>query len=351
MSAANKLESIQYLRAIAVIAVVIDHAAAMTALPKYFNAELLGGFLYNGFVGVDVFFVISGFIITLVALDSDLRPKVSLAGFFLKRFVRIVPLMWIAIISYAVLRYAAVGYVPIEKYITAAFLVPYGELDPNHLWTLRHEMIFYVVFAISVLLVRSGWVVFIAWAVSPVVCLLVGDAPKSSGSTLSILFSQVNVQFFLGVLAGVLYVKRLLPSIRLPDVPVHLICLVAVIGVMTVSYLSGFSDFSLRSEAVLGALSFVLVIFALIVNGSTSKVFYMIGEASYSIYLFHLHFVSATLLLMKRFCPALNVAWVVVVVTVVSGLAGYLSYIFVERPVVRFVSSRLGAERPSRAIA
>lgn len=351
MSENQKLDSIQYLRAIAVVAVVVDHAAAMAALPKYFGVELLGGYLYNGFVGVDIFFVISGFIMTLVALDSDLRPKVTLSEFFLKRFVRIVPLMWLSIISYAVLRYVAVGYVPIEKYLTAAFLVPFGAVDPNHLWTLRHEMIFYSVFAFSVLLVRSGWMVLFAWVLSPILYLLGIGKAAPDGSVWAIVFSPVNIQFAFGVLVGVLYVRRMLPTVKLPDVPVHYVCLLAVVGIMGVSHMSGLSDFSIKSKFVLGLLSFLLVIFALCVRGSGSRLFYAVGEASYSVYLFHLHFASASLILMKKFAPGLSVSLVVSAVVLISIFVGYLAYMFVERPVVRYVGSRFRADSSVRAIA
>ncbi len=100
----NNIEWIQYLRGLAALAVVLDHTAAMASFDKYFGQEVLDGFLYKGAIGVDLFFVISGFIISIVSLKPDLKPSTTLSDFFQKRFLRIVPLMWVAVIAYAMLR-------------------------------------------------------------------------------------------------------------------------------------------------------------------------------------------------------------------------------------------------------
>jgi peptidoglycan/LPS O-acetylase OafA/YrhL len=69
---------VQGLRALAVLLVVADHA----------GVELVAG----GFVGVDVFFVLSGFLITsLLAREVATRGHVSIAGFYARRARRILP--------------------------------------------------------------------------------------------------------------------------------------------------------------------------------------------------------------------------------------------------------------------
>lgn len=72
MQQKREIEGIQYLRGIAACAVVIDHAAGMTALPKYFGDAVWGGFLQRGYIGVDLFFMISGFIICIVSLERTM---------------------------------------------------------------------------------------------------------------------------------------------------------------------------------------------------------------------------------------------------------------------------------------
>lgn len=72
---------IQGLRAIAVIAVIIFHC----------------GFLPNGYLGVDVFLVISGFLITKIIYADFLEDKYTVAVFYERRFRRIIPLVLLTV--------------------------------------------------------------------------------------------------------------------------------------------------------------------------------------------------------------------------------------------------------------
>src|SRR5919197_5057379 len=71
-------DDIQGLRAVAVLLVVLDHAGVP--------------FLRGGYVGVDVFFVLSGFLITgLLLSEAARRGSVSIGGFYARRARRIIP--------------------------------------------------------------------------------------------------------------------------------------------------------------------------------------------------------------------------------------------------------------------
>ena len=72
------------LRAIAIISVVLYHAQS--------------SFLKGGFLGVDVFFVISGYLISLISFKSLDNKKFSLAQFFIKRLYRILPALLIVLL-------------------------------------------------------------------------------------------------------------------------------------------------------------------------------------------------------------------------------------------------------------
>jgi exopolysaccharide production protein ExoZ len=89
-----KLASVQYLRAVAALLVVAYHTNNMGLLRPHFTILGFGGY------GVDLFFVISGFIIT-VTTARDTSPGV----FFRKRLIRIVPLYWLVTFVYVLIAF------------------------------------------------------------------------------------------------------------------------------------------------------------------------------------------------------------------------------------------------------
>lgn len=146
---------IQGLRAIAVLAVIIFHL----------DSTLLPG----GFIGVDIFLVISGYLITSIILKKKHRNNFSLLGFYKKRFNRIVPayltLLAIVSISMSVLLIPEdFTYFKESLYFSSFFasnlhfenfgsyFAPNAnELPLLHTWSLAVEMQFYVLFPLLLL--------------------------------------------------------------------------------------------------------------------------------------------------------------------------------------------------------
>ena len=141
------LYGIQYLRALAALAVVVFHAA-----------ERSGYAFAIGAAGVDVFFVISGFIMWVIA---DRRP-LSPGRFLADRIRRIVPVYWLA--TGVMVAGALAGLFPnlvltVEHVVASLAFVPARSPSTGALWpvlvqgwTLNYEMFFYLVFAASLVL-------------------------------------------------------------------------------------------------------------------------------------------------------------------------------------------------------
>jgi exopolysaccharide production protein ExoZ len=144
----SPLVSIQALRAIAALLVFWGHAI-LTLNPKE-AAEFPR--LYGPF-GVDLFFVISGFVMVYSSERLFGRPGAPIK-FFARRLARIVPLYWAAT---AILVWFVVPYASTKAVLGSLFFVPHLPVEAPLLfvgWTLIFEMFFYVVFAIA--LSRSG---------------------------------------------------------------------------------------------------------------------------------------------------------------------------------------------------
>ncbi|MFC0205071.1 acyltransferase family protein [Novosphingobium soli] len=360
MQKREELTGIQFLRGFCALGVVIGHCAGMLAMPKYGELRTLGGVLEDGALGVDIFFTISGFIMAVVALEgSALKPRMSIAAFAQRRFVRIIPMMWIAILSYAVLqKLFARDAIDVAAYLRALFLLPFSYVKPDIIWTLRQELIFYLVFALSFFgRPRMRWLLA-AWLVSPVVFLLSrGSLWASTGyidNFWSILCSTVNLEFGMGLALGVLW-TRASPTPRSDwALPVHPFVTLAVLvaAILGSTRMLGLVSQTLPSVLFLGVTGTMLVGLAARARcpaGWLTALGGLLGDASYSIYLFHLH-ILAGLLVVRAKLQVLNDGPAAVTAIVVASTAICIGiHLLVERPLTRWLRARFAGGRPRPA--
>ena len=347
MSSRSEIYGIQYLRAVAAISVVMAHSAEMAASNKYFGREVLGGLLHKGQVGVDLFFLISGFVITLVAVKGPtLHPRLTLSQFAWRRFARIVPLMWVAILAYVGLRLLGRGSTDVSPYIRAFFLLP-GDLAPSVIWTLRHEFVFYIVFALSFLTIpRRPWIMAL-WSLSPLIYLFLALPALTNGSPagwLGIATNPVNFEFAAGMLIGILWHKRTSGLVlRIPVAHPSIVLTAAFCLIVLFAHaIRDISPLAYRFWIALACAPIVLVAaHAACSRGVVHRLALFLGHSSYAIYLFHLHIVSAELGVLAHFTPGMPVGLVIVTCTLLATAGGVAIHLLVEKPLVEMVK-RLG---------
>jgi peptidoglycan/LPS O-acetylase OafA/YrhL len=153
------------LRAISVLFVVGAHTAKYS---HYFNLSESCGALWGllAQTGVQIFFIISGFIITKLLIDEHRRTgRVSLKGFYIRRFFRIIPAFWTYSIS--ILLLAALGIVVLKEgavpqvtgfIVSSLFLsdIFYPSWFWGHTWSLSVEEQFYVCFPLIFALIYKS---------------------------------------------------------------------------------------------------------------------------------------------------------------------------------------------------
>ena len=137
------------LRGVAIIAVLFFHGFYWRFAGLHFSAAA-ATFLQAtraGWLGVNLFFVLSGFLITGILLDSKCRPQYFRA-FYVRRALRILPLY------YSVLTFIAAGHLATRSYVILSFLylanltVLFGVPDQyGPLWSLAVEEHFYLLLA------------------------------------------------------------------------------------------------------------------------------------------------------------------------------------------------------------
>ena len=218
-----RLNSLQSLRGLAAFLVLIFHIADIqrAGVPADALAErnLLSGFWNQGYMGVDLFFVISGFIMVYVTRNTG--RSLSDVGRFLKsRITRVYPLWWVFgglmalyfFVSYGVpadpIRITGDG--AVEAYLLKSFLlVPQEHLPVLSIgWTLIHEIYFYVIFALILFLPRRFLVHALSfWAVCVGVLFAAGLARPMANSVPSLMGSLLSLEFIGGAVIALLITR------------------------------------------------------------------------------------------------------------------------------------------------
>lgn len=224
-----KLQSIQALRGFAALLVVFYHIRALENLRIEENGltELpwLGGIFTNGFAGVDLFFVISGFIMVYVTHDAGKGLRTS-AAFLFARVTRIYPVWWLfagVMATYMIVMHGLSGHgqgwaaisrsEPLVPYLVKSFLlVPQPQFPILGTgWTLVHEMYFYAVFALFLLLPRKLLPYLLGvWGALVVGGTFLGYSAAYAGTYRDLVFYPMTMEFILGAFAGLAVTKGLL---------------------------------------------------------------------------------------------------------------------------------------------
>jgi exopolysaccharide production protein ExoZ len=336
VKAPGEVRSIQYLRGLAAFGVLLFHAA-----------ERAGGAFGVGAAGVDVFFVISGFIMWVVTCRRTPTP----GDFLVRRVQRIVPLYWIVTLVVAVTAVAVPAAFPAMQ-VTAAqllkslFFVPHydggGLIAPLIIpgWTLNYEMFFYVLFAAGLLAPAR----LRPWLVSAALVALVAIRPL--GDTANPIWATYTnpllLEFGAGVWLGKAWSEGRLPGRRLS-------------WTLVAAGLAGFAATAITGVDVEPARVLLWGLPALaLVAGAVSlerrgpipnwRPLQAVGDASYSLYLIHGLAISAALraLQMVGVTSPLLVFAASMVVGVIAGLAAYQ---LIEKPMMKLFKTGLGAQK------
>ena len=326
----SKIVSLQVLRGFAATIVAGYHlreaAVAEGAEPGLFNL------FKGGEIGVDSFFVISGFIIFYVAQHT---PHLGAKKFLLARFWRIFPPYW-AILALYIIAALALAFVlgdrsklpDAQTLITSVFLFPV----PGHIitisWTLAIELVFYVVFAISFFTggTRGLVIIMLVWVLITQAFNLTGiDLP----SFLWLPLHTAVLEFLFGILIGI-YFHATTDNARRFQLPALILGAIGV-GYYMVNGAFHVGPFGREIAAGIPALFLTYGVLGLQIRKAT--VLETWGESSYILYLLHILYFSilgtiAKVLGFNLYHSQIGMLTLLVTVVVIS----YQLTIKIERP-------------------
>ncbi|MBS0560534.1 MAG: acyltransferase [Proteobacteria bacterium] len=344
------LTTIQAARGGAALAVVFAHASTILGFRQYFGELPLRGALGAGIAGVDFFFVLSGFVIATVHW-SDIGRPAALRGYVRKRVIRIYPIYWIAVaLLLLMLSFGLIGSLGIA--VRAGPLLRSVLLLPQHetpllsvAWTLQHEMLFYLVFALLIMHRQAGLVVCGMWFLwsAATVLLIPNEPPWAPGSLLiGFLGSSYHLQFAAGILAAIAVARGWVPSPRRlaagGGVAVAATALAQDVGWLTPTGQASRLCFGVSSGLLIAGLA------AAERQGAmrAPAVAVFLGAASYAVYLVHVPAMAALAFVAP---PLIGLPeWVAVMALAAGGTAaGIALHVLVERPMLRTLRRRLHA--------
>jgi peptidoglycan/LPS O-acetylase OafA/YrhL len=337
------LHDIQHLRAIAVLLVVLAHIHQGDA--RFLAPSLLGDFAYTGFAGVDVFFVVSGFIIHHLYRNQsglDLR-------FVLNRVNRIYPLYWIftaaALAGYALLGDSLSAGLGELDILASLSLVPQDRPPILQVgWTLTHELYFYGCYGL--------WLALPA-RLRPAAALLWGAATLAAMPFEAVLtrpwFALLASPFNLQFLAGALLAE--FGSLRSQAWPSRLAPVLAAAGLagaaMWTQAGGGLDALADPRARVIAYTPFAvgLVWSFRLWQPALPRLLERAGNASYAIYLSHILVIGV----LARLAAGLGSGniWISLAFYIVAFasclLVGWISHVAMERPLLRAGKRGIGA--------
>lgn len=300
----SKINSIQVLRGVAAMIVTVYHLKSFIAIDQPFWQEL--NFLFDsGAAGVNLFFVISGFIMVYITEKTPGSYK-DIYKFIIKRFTRIWPTYAVLTVIYFVARYRSYVTIPEIKDLAMSLLfIPIDYTPPPFYgyatlpvgWSLNYEIYFYALIAVSLLFKKLRWPVFFLLTIVTLVIIPVlnGSYTLDAARTenyghkyLNMITNPIIWSFIYGVVIGLLHSNQ-----KVRDVLTGFFSrkwIFSTVVVLAVwQYLSGFFGGQGPLQWAIGASALFSAFLFHHAGRQTQFPGWLVkfGDISYSIYLLH----------------------------------------------------------------
>ncbi len=333
---AGRLSGLEALRGIAAAAVVLYHAARHVG--RNLGAPLLVHATQFGHAGVDLFFVLSGFVILFVH-GRDVGRPARWRHYAFRRFSRVMPVYWVALaVTMAMSAAGGHAWPPALGIAWSVALLPsWTEPILGVAWTLQYEVVFYAIFGVLIMDRRAGLALLGCWLAGIVLAwagLLTWarDVPPQ-------LFNACDAEFFFGM-ASAWYLAR--STVRRPRM--LLAAGASLFAAAALAEDAGVLDGYAASARLAYGVPSVMLIMGVVEcerSGLLTVAGWLraLGGASYAIYLFQFVFIG---LVWKAWLSAPaglhgSVLGIYVLLVGAALIGGVAASRLVERPLLRLV--------------
>ena len=344
------LYKVQYLRFLAAFFVVFYHVTMSPWLVLGWDDGVEKAKVLFGPVGVDLFFVISGFIICYIILVGGDDAK----GFYMRRLTRIVPLYWGATLVLFFMPSFLEVYddkVTFYELFRALFFIAtphpasentvfYPIYTPG--WTINYEVFFYVV-ASGVLLLSGAMrrEVLAGLTIAILTALVVVGYYVADTTFLGFYTHTIILEFVYGMIAACLYTRGILPK---PPLAILMIALGAL-GIVLYPNLNSVTE---DTRYIFWGIPSALILYGAVASETHCESRHLkwaktLGDASYAIYMTHLFMIGSLMSVWINFGITFEgPGFLIYQVVGIAGslLLGIAVFRYVERPILAFFRKR-----------
>ncbi|MCK7163327.1 acyltransferase family protein [Enterobacter cloacae] len=330
----HMIRSVQYLRGVAALMVLLHHVYRTLLINRGYLPDWLHNAVAGSFSsGVDIFFVISGFVIYLSISE---RPKSPLK-FLSDRIARIAPAYWLysgifaLIIIYYPWTHPSSAF-EFTHFIKSLLFIPArNPADMNFYptlivgWTLNFEMAFYLIMSISLVFGVKYLHYFI-------LAFLVAINLFATKSPLTEFYGTTRIfEFALGVMIGRLYLTK----ISIFNISESISTLMLILAFYVLLFVNG--DIFLTS----GIPSAIIVFSAICLNKNLKQIDFMdrLGDSSYTLYLSHKIFICLAVIICKDFNYGFELMAIPVII--ISLIYSFSTFKYVEIIPSKAIKSRI----------
>jgi len=329
----NRIDSLQWLRAIAAFWVLITHVYQQLGLQPR-------GYIYSGQWGVDVFFILSGFIIFFTTEDGS-----NWKEFAKKRVLRIFPLYLSCLVLYYLFFHLTANIIlPPLQWFQNILMMPFSEAIGYHsllvgqAWSTCYELYFYFMITLLLLLgIKKQWLVPLLLGIL-VIGLGVSRMEKYTQCgfvryIISLVSKHHNLMFVLGVVISIILNKITPPILCDKSLKRTTYCLIgfSVLIIVYALMLRCRYNFylSLGISAII-FMSFFIFQSVLEKTGIINRIMTYLGDISYSVYLLH-YLIIRILIIMGLDEPEILLPSAIVCTVAISSM----TYFGIEKPFIR----------------
>lgn len=348
-SAMPNLQILRFVAAALVLVSHVQHEVLKGRLVDLANYTPWTAVYFAG--GVDIFFVISGFIMYAIAAGDFGKPGAA-RQFVVRRLVRIVPPYWIfttLMLAAAVLfsHHVTHAALSLDHVLASYFFIPhnnpYGQAYPLLIlgWTLNYEFFFYAVFAVSLCFARRAGLLLLFGIIGGASILGLADVPQ----TQPWLYwsNPIMTEFLFGIALAMAYQR----GVRVPQLAGWGLVAAGVVAMVVLKQLDiaehywgarmlwmGLPALAICAGVVLAEQASAAVV------GPLKALLVLLGDASYALYLSHPFSLNAVALLWAR--TGLQRPWLYVAVACCASLVvGVLVHLWIEKPMTRYLNGRV----------